>query len=267
LADWEHELLGTHAAQTAQTSSPKSQQFDAFKRERRGIISDTTTVAWRGKGSEVASASMIRRRDRHQVADPDASYNYDTDNHGNQQGYMVESEPAKPWKVDTLWASKEGKHMATSLLGVLSEHSLRTTGKPPKASGDLSEHSTRLVHNLADKGLIKAPKNEYRNTYGFDGGHDNAVADHDFLSDAHRTGGSEGLTDADLQRGGNFIRGALRAAKPKPEKWTNESLSERQPLVNARSQAGRFHEFTHSQEIDARSKQAPAPKATQAGLW
>lgn len=98
----------------------------------------------------VAAVELSRTKDRHYKAPSDR-----VDETG--QGVLVNSYPGKPWTVTNLAAHEEGRHHVPALLGLAAEFSLRTEGRFPAVSPDLSEHSERLVRKLADRGVVEMP--------------------------------------------------------------------------------------------------------------
>jgi hypothetical protein len=278
---------------------PKSTQFGtAYKSHSKYGTSESVEVGWRGPGPDPSRApyrnmdhweqedvdtrphawlSMTRHADRYygEHDQRDATYDYDYNSpHGQQQGTLFNAEEASPWKVNEMYASKEGAHMAPTLAAMAAEHSLKTSGKMPKASNDLSRYSTRLVHKLSDLGVIDAPKNEHRNNIDFAGGARNAAANvGDMVSRSQRKAVSDGIGDEvsqqALESASHMLRGVLRGARQQrnaTEKWTGETLTGGGP-INVRTTGGLFEEWKHNKALDDRADNPPKHAAPQDGLW
>lgn len=258
----------------AQPTLPKEGEF--YKEDRRGYSSNHVSFGWRtaqpdiskvpyhpsvggmdlGNPPEAAHVTMQRRMDKHYAVDADVNYHSDERPDGHHQGFMIESEKAKPWKIDGMYATKGGRHMANVLLGLAAEHSLSTTGRLPRASNDLSAHSTRVVHGLADKGIIKAPKKEHRNDIDWDHGARSArfAVNDDARAVLAGYEGNTRMSTEDGMRGGRVMRQILKGAKETP---VERGLPDPQPLVNARTEAGRFQEFKHHQQVTEKYERPP----------
>jgi hypothetical protein len=261
------------------------QQF--YRQHIQGRSREAADFGWRGAGANpqrapfsasnwqsdergVASLSMSRRLDRHYaIEDPDAHTDYERVD-GHQQGVLLDSEPATPWKIETLYSSKGSHSAVAQLLGMAGEHSLRTSGRLPKASNDLSVHSSRLVHGLSDKGIIEAPAGEMRNSLDFDDGRSNANSDVAHMEREVDRGieRTQVVSPEEAARGGRMLRQVLRGAKHQPkERWTPETLTESAPLVNARTKAGRFAEFEHHSRLAERADRPASQQPAQPTLF
>ena len=258
-----------------------------YKRTRidRHYGSQNVSIGWRGAGADPSKVpfrvmddhyvqesyderpsgylGMSRELDSHWAhADADARDDYEVREDGHHQGVLMNSRKATPWKINEMYVSKEGTHIVPTLLGMAGEHSLRTTSRLPEASNDLSQHSSRMVHRLADKGVIEAPKNEHRNSIDFDEGHSSARSNVEHLIGRVRSQRDDTIEvpASDVERGGRLYRQIFRGqhAKPEPERGIGEPA----PLVNVRTQAGRFQEFSHHQQL-AEKYDKPKPPATQ----
>lgn len=255
-----------------------SRQLDRYYREQNvGYSTDHVGLHWSGGSDpftrDAASLTMMRNRDRHYpIASPDLNDGNYENVDGQLQGVLMDSDRATDWKIDTLYSTK-GSHAAVAqLLGMAGEHALRTTGRLPKASRDLSVHSTRLVKGLADRGIIDAPTNELRNNIDWEYGATSARSAVRYAERDHNAG-RESVSEVpveEAQRGGQMLRQMLRGAKHQPtERWTPETLTESAPLVNARSKAGRFAEFEHHARLQEQADQTarPEPDPHQGRLW
>ena len=65
---------------------------------------------------------------------------------------------ATPWTVDTMAVAPGHESHVPGLLGLAAVHSLKTTGRLPEPSNDLSEHSERMVSHLVERGVIDPPR-------------------------------------------------------------------------------------------------------------
>ena len=261
---------------SAPSEPPRSQQFERFYREHnRGYNGETMGLHWASGPDpfhrDAASLTMIRDLDHHYaLQNPDINEgDYDSVD-GHKQGVLISSEQATPWKIDTLYSTKGSHSAVAQLLGMAGEQSLRTTGRLPKASRDLSVHSSRLVRGLADRGIIDAPSNELRNSIDWEDGAASALSAVRYVEKDHNAG-RESVTEVpseEAAQGGQMLRQMLRGAKHSPvERWTPETLTESAPLVNARTKAGRFTEFEHHAQLQERADRKPDSTPRQEGLF
>ena len=132
-------------------------------------------VSAEGAPGEAIIGRMERRLDQHFGEPEDRDYSGGK-NFG--QGTLFSSHPAMPWTVSDLYSHpRMSVGYLPHVLGAMTAHSLRTSGKLPAASDDLSVHSERLVNRLAEKGFTK-PVDEakvYRNSINKERGAEDAL--------------------------------------------------------------------------------------------
>ena len=100
-----------------------------------------------------------------------SSWNYYTDSRPedgpNSQMALFDTEYNPP-HVDDLFATKNGRHLVPTVLGLMAQHSLRHYGGLPEAdTRDLSAHSARLVKRLQSAGVISGEEPEVTNDHSF----------------------------------------------------------------------------------------------------
>ena len=118
-------------------------------------------VAFRASDADDAPAAYVSSTytpDKHQPH-PDSAIDWTYD-HPSMQGTLFKSEPGKH-EIDMAMATKDARHHIPTMLGMVAQHELKTRGKIPNASQDLSPHSTRMVQKAVDMGLVKNPVQEY----------------------------------------------------------------------------------------------------------
>jgi hypothetical protein len=162
---------------------------------------------------------MNRTMDRHRVV----SYPFeDFDSTGAQMdGQMtsISSSPATHWKVETLGVLPGHEHLVAPLLGLAAEHSLRTSGRLPDASHDLSAYSGRLVGKLAQRGLVTDPRGNGSYSHNsIDRSGAKTLVDNSDIDGSFEESNVTRITGRRVTRAANFTRGMLRASRPpKPQ--------------------------------------------------
>lgn len=119
-------------------------------------------------------------------------------------------DPGTPWSVSSLYVKPGHEHVVPTLLGLASEHAMRTSPagtsqRMPVASHDLSKHSRRLVTKLVDYGVISDPHDGYQysnNSITRDMAK-TALANYVLPRDA------EAIPESDVHRAGRHLRSVI----------------------------------------------------------
>lgn len=196
--------------------------------------------------------------------------------HGDTHGYdrstgqmhlFEVNRHASPWKVDYMAATtgehNDARYTVPTLLGLAAQHSLNTTGRVPQADSSLSKHSKKIVDKLVSRGLVDNPFHKrfdewddgewHDNEIDYNQGNEMAYGNRIKLGDPHKeyrhnADYAQKIRSSQVESALGLVRSAvnLRYDSLKAEGRYSEADFEQQPLVNARSSAGRSQEFHHT---------------------
>ena len=124
--------------------------------------------------------------------------------------------------LDYMATTRSGRAMGMTLMGMAARDTLLEHGHELKPSADLSRHSTRIVHKLADRGVTTAPEFESRNDMDFreEPGYWAGGTESQMRRDA-----GDPVSSHDVRKGQQFLRSVLKSSRSKPS-----ALGEQQPL-------------------------------------
>jgi hypothetical protein len=126
---------------------------------------------------------------------------------GQQKLFGMAVDPGRS-EVDYMAGSREGRTMSFTMLGIAHNRAMAERGRSLSAPTDLSEHSSKLVHHLRERGLAEgegAPPIT------------NNIQFQDWTQTHHMETGEKQLPHEEVMAGRHTSRQILRASKPKPE--------------------------------------------------
>jgi len=153
------------------------------------------------------------------------------------QGTLFGASQSSPWKVGEMYSHPDMTGHALTVSHMLADHSEKTSGKPPLASGDLSSRSQKFVSRMAKLGLVEDPNegNPNDNGMNFDHGRAQAAAEASGLVGGAYAGatGYSTIPEHEVNEHSDRVRARVRKASaamkkqanaPKPEMATQPSL-------------------------------------------
>jgi hypothetical protein len=164
-------------------------------------------------GESSAYVSSVYHPDTYEeYSERDRDKNFDLDDirTGQKQLFYPNRERHE---VDMAFSTKDARQHVPTLLGLVAEHSLEKRGRLPRATPDLSRHSTRLVQRFADMGVIKSPADEGKNFPMNSLDWESGEFDAESQSDSTRYYGDEIGFDR-VGKSRQFTRGLLRRNRP-----------------------------------------------------
>ena len=123
------------------------------------------------------------------------------------QGALFDVYHRKPY-VSYLASHPEYRGHVGTLLGVAALETKQRFGELPVPDSDLSVHSSRIVHRLAQSGAVEAPRNETRNDFTADNFTDFQVPNRNFAP-----GQVSDIPRSTINMGRHLLREALRRPK------------------------------------------------------
>lgn len=133
-------------------------------------------------------------------------------------------------EVDTLIMSREGRHMAPTMLGVAANRAMATTGKDLGAPTNLSVHSDRMVGKLKAAGAVPeehqrsgdfnslnfVPARQHGIKGGLEGLHSHLTHWAERTESVPGTTAEVPLPASEAKRGQRTSRNVLKAGRPRP---------------------------------------------------
>jgi hypothetical protein len=106
----------------------------------------------------VSSRYLPDRYEAYDHADHDRNFDV-ADIRTGQKGLFY-AEPERH-EIDMAFASKSARHHIPTLLGMTAQNSLNLRGQVPRATNDLSEHSSKLVKKFSDLGVVQPSRKDF----------------------------------------------------------------------------------------------------------
>jgi len=169
------------------------------------------TPRWEEHEQPYAYVSSTYTPDRYESYDPDdRDRNFDVADIRTGQKALFYAEPEQH-EIDMAFATKSARHQVPTLLGMAAQHSLNRRGQVPRATNDLSEHSSKLVRKFSDLGVVKPPRQDFPlNSITWDKG--DTLNAKWYAQEVQESGEEVPFGRVDKSR--QFTRGLLRRNRP-----------------------------------------------------